>query len=113
MSGWDAYTTAMVTGITDGKAAVFGISPVGLWSKTSGFNVTTSEVNALLGLMRQPNTDTAFLIDGIEFIKLFCEAGVLIRGKCGEYSAAAVLSAKSILICVGKTTPQAVSVLII
>ncbi|MCW5848612.1 MAG: profilin [Anaerolineae bacterium] len=110
MSGWDAYVNAMVSGIPEGAAAIYGTGPVGLWFQSPGFGLTADQVNKRVSLVKDPPSDSAFHVADKRFIKLQCEPGFIVRGKSGEYGAAAAVSGKAILICFGKTTPQAVSV---
>jgi len=109
MSGWDAYVNAMVTGIPEGAAAIYGRSPVGLWHQSPGFNLTLEQVNSLVALVGNPDSSTAFFIADKRYMKLNCEAGVVARGKSGEFGAAAAFSNKAILICCGKQTPNTCS----
>jgi len=108
MSGWDAYVNAMVTGIPDGQAAIYGRGPVGLWFQSPGFGLTADQVTAMVALVTNPDSGSAFFCADKRFIKLQCEAGVIIRGKSGDFACSAAVSNKAVLICCGKTTPQTV-----
>jgi len=109
MSGWDAYVNAMVTGVPEGAAAIYGRGPVGLWHQSPGFNLTPDQVQALVKIVDDPNSATAFHVHDKRFMKLNCEQGFVARGKSGEFAVAAAFSNKAILICYGKTTPNTVS----
>jgi len=106
MSGWDAYVSAMVGSIPEGAAAIYGNGPVGLWFQSPGFHLTADQVTAMLALIKNPDSGSAFFCADKRFMKLQCEANVIIRGKSGDYACAAAVSNKAILICFGKTTPQ-------
>lgn len=108
-SGWDAYANALIGGIAEGQAALYGNGPVGLWYQHPGFQLTQDQVAALVDLVKNPDSRTAFAIGDKHFIRLNCEAGWLVRGKFGEYSAAAALSNKAILILVGRCLPHLVA----
>jgi len=52
---------------------------------------------------------TGFYINGVKFMKLNSELGVVIRGKQGENAAAAAFSKKALIIATGKGSPQEIS----
>jgi len=100
---------AMITGVPEGQAAIYGKGPVGLWFQSPGFGLTADQVNELVKLVSNPDAASAFHVADKRFIKLNCEQGFVVRGKSGEFATAAAVSNKAILILTGKTTPTHVS----
>ena len=98
----------MCANIPEGVAAIYSRDPVGLWYQSPGFPLTKEQVTALVALLNNPDSGTAFSGGDKRFIKLQSESGVVVHGKSGSYAAAAAFSNKAVLICFGKAIPQAV-----
>lgn len=109
---WDTYVSAMVTGIPEGAAAIYGRSPSSVWFESPGFPITAQQVADLISFLTNPESKTSFSVGDKRFLKLQCEAGVIVRGKSSEHAAAAAFSDKAILVCYGKTNPQNVGAVV-
>jgi len=120
MSGWDAYIThllgdkSVVTGAAIyGKPASANAAP-GLWATSAATFISAEEAKSLVGGIISADafnglSATGFRVGGTKYMKINSEEGLVIRGKQGEYAAAAAASGKAVIIAVGKGAPQDIS----
>lgn len=128
MSGWDAYVAALKVGNIQ-HAAIIGRNPVGVWAHSGAF-YQAGELEVLVAaLTSQASFDQLrlftlslspplipvcaavnnFKINGQKFLSVGSEFGKVIRGKSGENACAAALSGQTVIIAVGKGSPQEIS----
>jgi len=99
MSGWDAYTAALIANANVAGAALIGKDDGAVWAQ-SGIELQGTEGAGLSARAKAPRNGQKVIVGGVKYMATNCTEDFL-SGKSGQTGVVVASSSKALIICTG------------